>query len=60
MTAENLQVGCQIHPLTRWWGFSDRQIAAMDDEALGWWRTYKPALAALAAAKGWPTPEAGE
>ena len=43
-TAEVLQVGCQVHCISSWWGFSDEEISAMDREALAWWKVWKPIL----------------
>ena len=53
MTAKNMAIGCQFHPLTEWFAFDDEQIARMDRNALAWWRTFRPALHALATARGW-------
>ncbi|MBT8085988.1 MAG: pentapeptide repeat-containing protein [Woeseia sp.] len=43
-TADVMQIGCQRHSIERWWAFSDRQIEAMDENALEWWRKWKPIL----------------
>jgi hypothetical protein len=53
LTKETLQIGCEVHPTKDWWAFDDRKIAAMDRRALRWWRLFKPALMALARARGW-------
>jgi hypothetical protein len=43
-TATHMQIGCQLHTLERWWGFSDEQISRMDAQALEWWGRWKPVL----------------
>jgi hypothetical protein len=44
-TAFDMQIGCQRHPIKRWWGFSEAQIFEMDGEkAVEWWRAMKPLL----------------
>ncbi|MGB6115674.1 MAG: hypothetical protein WBF97_11385, partial [Comamonas sp.] len=43
-TATHMQIGCQLHALERWWGFSDEQISRMDARALEWWGRWKPVL----------------
>lgn len=49
-TADTMQIGCQTHPINRWWSFDDAQITAMDDDALEWWRVWKPILQQIIAA----------
>jgi len=50
-TAEVMQIGCQRHKLEDWWSFDDNHILAMDgEEALNWWRTWKPILQLIIAA----------
>ena len=48
-TTEVLQIGCQQHSITDWWGFSDSEISAMDTRALDWWKRWKPILQQLIA-----------
>ena len=43
-TAKILQIGCQRHPISEWWGFDDEAISAMDNNALEWWRNWKTIL----------------
>lgn len=43
-SAEAMQIGCQRHAITDWWGFSDGEIEAMATGALEWWRKWKPIL----------------
>ena len=50
-----MTIGCQEHNLTRWWSFSDAQIASMDREyALQFWNEHKAALQAICQATGRP------
>ena len=39
-----MQIGCQRHSITDWFGFSDEKISSMDDEALEFWKKWKPIL----------------
>ena len=43
-TATRMQIGCQLHLISEWWGFDDDEISAMDSGALEWWRIWKPIL----------------
>jgi hypothetical protein len=37
-----LQIGCERHPITDWWGFDDKRILQMDGKtALTFWRKWK-------------------
>lgn len=47
-----MSIGCQEHDLVRWWSFSDRQISAMDGDALEFWHQHKTMLQAICAASG--------
>ncbi len=50
---EHMQIGCEFHSIADWHTFDDARIAAMDGRhALRFWRQYKTALLALAAADG--------
>lgn len=60
MTAHNMQIGCEFHPLKDWWAFDDARIARMDRLAPRWWRRFKPVLVAIAQSRGWPTPKGME
>ena len=51
-------IGCQAHDITRWWRFSDAQIAAMDSDALDFWKAHKVALKAVCDATGRPLAKA--
>jgi hypothetical protein len=45
---DSLQIGCQYHTKKEWWGFSDREIIAMDGKGgLEWWKKWKPILQAI-------------
>lgn len=46
-TADVLQIGSWQHPISAWWSFSDDEIAAMDEEALDFWRLWKEPLRAM-------------
>ena len=46
-TKDVLQIGCQRHALSDWWGFSDAEIMHMERRALAWWRKWKPVLKQL-------------
>lgn len=43
-TVDAMQIGCEKHPISKWWVFSERQIHYMDHQALVWWRRWKPIL----------------
>lgn len=49
-TTDVMAIGCQQHPIERWWGFTDDEIIAMDNDALTWWRVWKPILQQIIAA----------
>ena len=41
-TADVLQIGCERHPISDWWDFSDEAIISMDgQEALEFWNKWK-------------------
>ncbi len=44
-TSESMQIGCQRHKISEWWGFDDRRIAEMDGKkALKFWREWKDTI----------------
>ena len=43
-TASDLQIGCERHPIKRWWAMDDSTIDDMDYGALDWWRKWKEPL----------------
>src|SRR5574343_63178 len=43
-TKTQMQIGCQLHELDKWWEFTDDQISRMDSKALSWWQKWKPVL----------------
>ena len=40
-TSDYLQIGCQRHPIAKWWDFDERQIRDMDSQALEWWGKWR-------------------
>ena len=48
-TQQQLAVGCEQHSKEEWLAFSDKQIAAMSDNALSWWHKHKQTLLSLGA-----------
>ena len=49
----HMQIGCELHALSEWAAFDDARIVQMDGKhALRFWRQYKTALLAMAAADG--------
>ena len=44
VTNEYLTIGCQRHLITDWREFNDTQIRDMHENALNFWKTYKPIL----------------
>ena len=43
-TATDMAIGCQRHAIAAWWDFSDEKIVSMDEDALSFWRKWKPIL----------------
>lgn len=44
-TSEVLQIGCQRHKISEWWGFGGHRIAEMDGKkALKFWREWKDTI----------------
>lgn len=43
-TKNVLVIGCQQHLIENWWKFSDEEISEMHDNALIWWKKWKPKL----------------
>lgn len=44
----HIQIGCQCHTRTAWFGFTDEEIRSMDGEkAVVWWKTWKPILKSI-------------
>jgi len=39
-----LKIGCEIHSLKEWEGFTDERIASMDPNALDFWKRNKTKL----------------
>lgn len=40
-TSEIMAIGCQSHPISEWWEFSEKTISEMDTHALAWWKKNK-------------------
>lgn len=49
MYDDRLQIGCRNHSKQEWLNFNDEEIYDMDDNALGFWREWKPKLITM----GW-------
>ena len=45
---QRIQIGCQLHTVGEWQGFTDAEICNMASGALELWRAYKPAIMQLA------------
>jgi len=41
---ETMAIGCEQHVISDWFSFDDERITKMDDEALKFWRKWKPIL----------------
>ena len=51
---QEMVIGCQHHEISAWLAFSDREIIAMDRQALKFWRAYKPVIEAICTDTGRP------
>lgn len=40
-TSEIMAIGCQSHPISEWWEYSEKTISEMDTHALAWWKKNK-------------------
>ena len=43
-TDTDMAIGCQQHAIEDWWNFIDARIATMNEDALSFWRKWKPIL----------------
>jgi len=43
-TKDVMQIGCENHTIDKWFQFSDDRISKMGDDALEWWKVWKPIL----------------
>ena len=50
VVGEVVQIGCQQHTIEEWAKFSVLRIAKMDEQAIGWWHTYKELVLSFARA----------
>lgn len=39
-----IRIGCQLYEAEQWLSFTDDEIASMDNDALRWWRNWKPLI----------------
>ena len=46
-TSDTMAIGCQQHSNEAWYSFTEERIEAMDDDALKFWRLWKPILTTL-------------
>lgn len=46
-TADRLCIGCQSHPIAKWFSFDDDAIDYMSPVALVWWRKWKPIIQSI-------------
>jgi len=44
----HIQIGCQQHSTEEWRNFTDEQISEMDNDALEFWKQFKPTILAMA------------
>jgi hypothetical protein len=44
ITDRHIQIGCELHLKTEWDSFDDNRISRMDENALGFWKKYKPMI----------------
>lgn len=49
IAGDQLAIGCQQHSFSQWMNFSDEEIEEMDDDALEWWKEWKPRIRAMIA-----------
>ena len=47
ITKQHIEIGCELHKAEEWFNFDDNSIAKMDDNALAWWKVYKPIIKSL-------------
>ena len=46
-STRTMAIGCKQYAMDEWWDFDDETIAEMDDEALIWWKEWRPVLMTL-------------
>ena len=44
LTNHFMQIGCEQHSYSDWFGFSDERIHEMSSKALAWWKVWKPII----------------
>ena len=47
ITDFHMKIGCQLHPIENWEGFSNEKISGMSSGALEFWNIHKQALLSL-------------
>ena len=55
ITDAQMTIGCQTHLLASWWAFSEREIIAMDRQALKFWKLHRAYFQAICADSGRPS-----
>jgi len=43
-TKDVMQIGCENHAIEKWFNFTDLDIEVMAEDALEWWKLWKPIL----------------
>lgn len=43
-TKDIIQIGCKNYTHDKWMNFTDNEISRMDDNALEWWKEWKPLI----------------
>ena len=46
-TNNTIEIGCQDHPTQHWLDFDDETIKLMHNNALVWWRKWKPVIISI-------------
>jgi hypothetical protein len=46
-TRDVMAIGCEQHSIEDWFAFDDKHIKAMDEDALAFWRKWRPILQAI-------------
>ena len=44
ITEKHIKIGCQVHEVQEWFKFDDEKIASFHEEALAWWKIWKPII----------------
>ena len=46
-TDKIMAIGCEQHTLEQWYNFNDQEIMKMDEDAITWWKEWKPKLISI-------------